>query len=82
MRYGYIRTIYEAVTGMRRMQLLLDTETQAAVERQMERYGIGNLTDLMRFAVQLLDASPMLTYPIPEPQARGWSASKSSSSQQ
>lgn len=56
---------------MHRMHLLLDEETQAAVERQMERYGIGNMTDLIRFAVKVLDASPMLAYPIPKPQPRG-----------
>ena len=32
---------------------------------------MGNLTDLIRFAVMVLDASPRLTYPIPEPQLRG-----------
>ena len=50
---------------MPRMHLLLDEVTQAAVERPMERYGMGNMTDLIRFAVMVLGASPRLTYPIP-----------------
>jgi hypothetical protein len=62
---------------MQRKNLLLDDETLACLERQMKRYGIGNQTDVVRFALRVLDASPMLTYPVPTPRPEGRPAHRS-----
>jgi hypothetical protein len=67
---------------MLRKSFLLDEETIACIERQMKRYGIGNQTDVVRFAVRVLDASPMLTHPIPKPQPEGRPAHRSSTVKQ
>jgi hypothetical protein len=66
---------------VQRKSFLFDEETLACLERQMKRYGIGNQTDVLRFAVRVLDASPMLTYSIPQPQPEGRPAHKPVKSQ-
>ena len=61
----------EEVTPAQRMNLLLHAETLACLERPMKRYGIGNQIDVVRFALRMLNASPLLTYPVPTPRPEG-----------
>ncbi len=37
----------------------------------MQRYGIGHQTAVMRLALQVLDASPMITGQVPTPRPEG-----------
>jgi len=53
------------------MNLLLHDEILAYLERQMKRYGIGNQIDVVRFALGVLDAGPLLTYPVPTARPEG-----------
>lgn len=65
----------------RQMHFFIDDETEAALQRQMRRYKIGTAADLFRFAVTVLDASPIVRYQPPAPRPEGRPAHKHVKSQ-
>ncbi len=55
----------------RQVHFSIDDETEAALQRQMQRYKIGAAADVFRFALTVLDASPIVQFQPPEPRLEG-----------
>ena len=60
----------------RQVHFSIDAETEAALQRQMQRYKIGAAADVFRFALTVLDASPIVQFQPPAPRPEGRPAHK------